>query len=114
MSIADEYVTRAEECERLANKCVAESNRAILLYAAGRWRKMAEEEAGRPAPPAPLVQATQCSEAELGQRQPRIGNDAAPRRAASGRPIDAAACPSPPAVDRLGRRHSTNSERCAP
>jgi hypothetical protein len=50
MSIADEYVTRAEECERLANECVAESNRAILLYAAGRWRKMAEEEAGRPAP----------------------------------------------------------------
>jgi hypothetical protein len=40
---------RAEECERLANECVAESNRAILLYAAGRWQ-MAEEEAGRPAP----------------------------------------------------------------
>jgi hypothetical protein len=50
MSIADEYLRRAEECERLANECVAESNRAILLYAAGRWRKMAEEEAGRPAP----------------------------------------------------------------
>jgi hypothetical protein len=50
MSIVDEYLRRAEECERLANECVAESNRAILLYAAGRWRKMAEEEAGRPKP----------------------------------------------------------------
>jgi hypothetical protein len=52
MSIAAEYVTRAEECERLAAECVAESNRAILLYAAGRWRKMAAEEAGRSAPEA--------------------------------------------------------------
>ena len=56
MSIADEYLRRAEECERLAKECAAESNRAILLYAAGRWREMAEEEAGRPA--APLVRAT--------------------------------------------------------
>jgi hypothetical protein len=50
MSIAAEYETRAEECERLANVCVAASNRAILLSAASRWRKMAEEGAGRPAP----------------------------------------------------------------
>ena len=56
MSIAAEYVTRAEECERLADECVAESNPAILLYAAGRWRRMAEEEAGRSAPPAPATQ----------------------------------------------------------
>jgi hypothetical protein len=33
MSIADEYVTRAEECERLTAECVSESNRAILIYA---------------------------------------------------------------------------------
>jgi hypothetical protein len=58
MSIADDYVTRAEECERLAGECVSESNRAILLYAAGRWRKMAEEEAVRPAPPEPLMPTT--------------------------------------------------------
>ena len=58
MSIADDYVTRAEECERLAGECVSESNRAILLYAASRWRKMAEEEAVRPAPPEPLMPAT--------------------------------------------------------
>jgi hypothetical protein len=31
MSIADEYLRRAEECERFANECVAESNRVILL-----------------------------------------------------------------------------------
>jgi hypothetical protein len=56
MSIADEYVTRAEECERLAAECVAEANSAILLYAAGRWRRMAEEEAAAgPAPPATAV-----------------------------------------------------------
>jgi hypothetical protein len=57
MSIADEYVTRAEECERLAAECVAEANSAILLYAAGRWRRMAEEEeaAAGPAPPATAV-----------------------------------------------------------
>jgi hypothetical protein len=48
MSIADDYVMRAERCERLAAECVADSNRALLLYAAGRWRKMAEEEAARP------------------------------------------------------------------
>jgi hypothetical protein len=49
MSIAEEYVERAEECERLAGACIAEANRALLLYAAGRWRRMAEEELARPA-----------------------------------------------------------------
>ncbi len=61
MSIADEYLRRAEECERFANECVAESNRVILLYAAGRWRRMAEEEAGRPAPPVPAIETAECS-----------------------------------------------------
>jgi hypothetical protein len=43
MSITtEEYVKRAEECERLAGACIAESNREILLYAAARWRWMAE------------------------------------------------------------------------
>ena len=50
MSIADEYVMRAEECERLAAECVAESNRALLLYAARSWRRMAEEEVAQPEP----------------------------------------------------------------
>ncbi len=45
MSITDEYVKRAEECERLAGACIAESNRDILLYAAARWRTMAEDAA---------------------------------------------------------------------
>jgi hypothetical protein len=42
---AEEYVKRAEECERLAGACIAESNCAILLYAADRWRRMAEDAA---------------------------------------------------------------------
>ena len=47
MSItSEEYVKRAEECERLAGACIAESNREILLYAAARWRTLAED-AGR-------------------------------------------------------------------
>ena len=45
MSVTDEYVKRAEECERLAGACIAESNRDILLYAAARWRTMAEDAA---------------------------------------------------------------------
>jgi hypothetical protein len=51
MSITEEYVMRAEECERLAAECVAESNRALLMYAARRWRRMAEEEVARPESP---------------------------------------------------------------
>jgi hypothetical protein len=43
MSIAEDYVTRAEECERLAGACMSESNREILLYTAKHWRAMAED-----------------------------------------------------------------------
>jgi hypothetical protein len=43
MSITQEYVKRAEECERLAGACIAESNRNILLFAAASWRTMAED-----------------------------------------------------------------------
>jgi hypothetical protein len=50
MSTSSEYVKRAEECERLAGACIAEANRQILLYAAVRWRWMAEEEGRSPAP----------------------------------------------------------------
>ena len=47
MSITPEdYVKRAEECERLAGACIAESNREILLYAAARWRALAEDAGG--------------------------------------------------------------------
>ena len=45
MSTTQEYVKRAEECERLAGACTAEPNREILLYAAARWRGMAEDAA---------------------------------------------------------------------
>jgi hypothetical protein len=43
MFITSEYLEQAEECERLAGACLAESNREILLYAAAHWRWMAEE-----------------------------------------------------------------------
>ena len=47
MSITtDEYVKRAEECERLAGACIAESNCQILLYAAAQWRMLSEAETG--------------------------------------------------------------------
>jgi hypothetical protein len=46
---AEEYVTRAEECLRLAGACIAESNRQILIYAAVHWRMLAEEAAGKSA-----------------------------------------------------------------
>ena len=58
MSTTQEYVKRAEECERLAGACIAETNREILLYAAARWRRMAEDDAAGafPAPPAKAMQ----------------------------------------------------------
>jgi hypothetical protein len=45
----EEYMTRAEECLRLAGACIAESNRQILIYAAVHWRMLAEEAAGKSA-----------------------------------------------------------------
>ena len=60
MSTTQEYMTRAEECERLAGACIAESNREILLYAAARWRVMAEDAAAGAflAPPAKAMQGS--------------------------------------------------------
>ena len=60
MSTTQEYMTRAEECERLAGACIAESNREILLYAAARWRAMAEDAAAGAffAPPAKAMQGS--------------------------------------------------------
>jgi hypothetical protein len=46
---AGEYMKRAEECLRLAGACIAESNRQILIYAAVRWRILAEVAAGKSA-----------------------------------------------------------------
>jgi hypothetical protein len=51
MSTPEEYVRRAEECERLAAACRAPSNREILQNAAAQWRKMAEEAAAGGAAP---------------------------------------------------------------
>jgi hypothetical protein len=45
MSTSEEYVRRAEECERLAAACRAPSNREILQRAATQWRRMADEAA---------------------------------------------------------------------
>ena len=53
-----EYSKRAEECLRLAGACIAESNRQILIYAAVRWRMLAEEAAGRSVPEANSAPST--------------------------------------------------------
>jgi hypothetical protein len=60
MSITtEEYVKRAEECERLAGACISESNREILLYAAAHWRMLAEADAcALPAPPVKAMQGS--------------------------------------------------------
>jgi hypothetical protein len=50
MSTNDEYVQRAEECERLAAACRSQSNREMLQAAAVQWRKMAKESAVGDAP----------------------------------------------------------------
>ena len=47
MSITEEYVKRAEVCERLAGECISESNRAIFMDVAARWRMLAKEAAGK-------------------------------------------------------------------
>jgi hypothetical protein len=45
MSTPNEYVQRAEECERLAAATHDQSNREILQRVAAQWRRMAEEAA---------------------------------------------------------------------
>jgi hypothetical protein len=49
----EDYVKRAEECERLAGACIAESNREILLYAAARCRALAADARGTSSARAP-------------------------------------------------------------
>jgi hypothetical protein len=49
MSTIEEYVQRAEECERLAAACHSQPNREILQKAAAQWRLMAEQAAVREA-----------------------------------------------------------------
>ena len=56
MSTTEDYVKRAEECVRLAGACIAESNREILLYAAARWRTMAEDAAAGAFPQAQAME----------------------------------------------------------
>ena len=68
MSITEDYVKCAEECERLAGACIAESNRNILLYAAARWRTMAEDAAAGAFP------ATSAKAMQGSNRQPDAGS----------------------------------------
>jgi hypothetical protein len=49
MPTIEEYVQRAEECERLAATCLSQANREILQRAAAQWRMMAEQAAAREA-----------------------------------------------------------------
>ena len=58
MSITEDYVKRAEECERLAAECQTESNREIFLDIAAKWRRMAADAAAVPAPPVYRMPAT--------------------------------------------------------
>jgi hypothetical protein len=62
MSITEDYVKRAEECERLAAECQTDSNREIFLDIATRWRRMAAN-AGAGEGPAPPAKAMQGSDA---------------------------------------------------
>jgi hypothetical protein len=60
MSATEEYVKRADECLQQAGACIAESNRAIFMDVAAKWRMLAKEvEAGAvPAPPATAGQGS--------------------------------------------------------
>ena len=44
----EEYLKRAEECERLASECQSDSNRKIFLDIAAKWRSMAADAAVGP------------------------------------------------------------------
>ena len=60
MSITEDYVKRAEECERLAAECQTDSNHEIFLDIAAKWRRMAADAAAGAIPAAP-AKATQGS-----------------------------------------------------
>ncbi len=51
----EEFRERAAECERLAQESFRPHDREVMLYAATRWRELADEEdaARRAAPSAP-------------------------------------------------------------
>lgn len=53
MSITDDYLKRAEECERLAADCQSDSNRKIFLDIAAKWRSMAADAATSEIPTTP-------------------------------------------------------------
>jgi hypothetical protein len=72
MSITQEYVKRAEECERLAGACIAESNRNILLFAAASWRTMAEDASAGKVPAAP-AKVMQDEDADTAQGERGLG-----------------------------------------
>ena len=61
MAVIEDYVKRADECLRQAGACSAESNRAIFMEVAAKWRMLAKEEAKAGAVPAPPSEAMQDS-----------------------------------------------------
>jgi hypothetical protein len=97
----EEYMTRAEDCIRLAGACIAESNQQILIYAAVHWRMLAEVTASK------SVERPKSNEST-----PRaIAQELETRGADAGRPIDMAARAGVDAAGRLkgGSRHAKSS-----
>jgi hypothetical protein len=52
MTLSQDYLKNAEECEHAAGSCVSERNRDILLSAAAQWRKLAAQTGGPDSLPA--------------------------------------------------------------
>ena len=76
MSTTEDYVKRAEECVRLAGACIAKSNREILLYAAARWRTMAEDAAAGAFPPAKAMEKSgRATDADRAQGERGVAKD---------------------------------------
>ena len=50
---AESFRERAEECEHLAEQSFRPHDRQVMLYAAERWRQLADEEEARTARESP-------------------------------------------------------------
>jgi hypothetical protein len=53
---AQDYIDRATACEQLADAAIAHETRETMLYLAGRWRALADEEEAKQRPKRPEPQ----------------------------------------------------------
>jgi hypothetical protein len=67
MSITEDYLKRAEECERLAAECQSDSNREIFLDIAAKWKSMAADAAAGAVPAAPAKMQDRLQDAATAQ-----------------------------------------------